>query len=111
MATSYTNAEKRRIAWLVLKAAKQSMAGDRNADTIDSKLKAEVDRIERRAEDRGNREVQALEKRLNEARNAAAGAKTTMRTSSGKDRVAARRQMNDHEQAARRIERELRRYQ
>jgi uncharacterized protein YlxW (UPF0749 family) len=109
--TSYTGAEKRRLAWLVLKAAKQSMAGDRNADTIDSKLKAEVERIEQRAEERGNREVQALEKRLNEARNAAASAKAAMRTGKGPDRAAARRQMHDHEQAARRIERELRRYQ
>ena len=110
MPTSYTSAEKRRLALLVLKAAKQSMAGDRNADTIDPKLKAEVERIEQRAEERGQREVQALEKRLNEARNAAASAKAAMRTGKGPDRAAARRQMHDHEQAARRIERELRRY-
>lgn len=111
MPSSYTGAEKRRLAWLTLKAAKQSMAGDRNVDTIDDRIKREVDRIEQRAEDRGTREVAALERRLSEARNAAATAKTTMRTSRGKDRTAARQQMNDHEQAARRIERELRRYQ
>lgn len=111
MPTSFTGAEKRRIAWLTLKAAKQSIAGDRDVDTIDPKLKAEVDRIEKRAEDRGQREVQALERRLSEARNAAANAKATMRTSKGAERAAARRQMQDHEQAARRIERELRRYQ
>ena len=34
-----------------------------------------------------------------------------MRTSSGTERAAARRQMHDHEAAARRVERELRRYQ
>lgn len=111
MPSSYTGAEKRRIAWLTLKAAKQSMAGDREVDTIDSRIKTEMERIEQRAEDRGNREVQALQKRLSEARNAAAGAKATMRTSSGPDRVKARREMHDHEQTARRIERELRRYQ
>jgi hypothetical protein len=111
MASSYTGAEKRRIAWLALKAGKQSLAGDRNADTIDPKLKAEMDRIEQRAADRGQREVQALQRRLGEARNAAASAKATMRTSSGKDRVTARREMHDHEATARRIERELRRYQ
>ncbi|MEU8906521.1 DUF6257 family protein [Streptomyces mirabilis] len=111
MPSSYTGAEKRRLAWLTLKAAKQSLAGDPNVDTINPRLKAEAERIEQRAEDRGTREVNALERRLNEARNAAATAKTTMRTSSGKDRAAARQQMSEHEQAARRIERELRRYQ
>jgi len=111
MPSSYTGAEKRRIAWLALKAAKQSMAGDRNTDTIDQRLKNEMDRIEQRAEDRGQREVQALQRKLSEARNAAATAKATMRASSGKDRAAARQQMNDHERAARRLERELRRYQ
>ncbi|MFF0080234.1 hypothetical protein ACFYR1_11110 [Streptomyces canus] len=111
MASSYTGAEKRRIAWLTLKAGKQTLAGDRNADTIDPRIKREMERIEQRAEDRGNREVQALQKRLGEARNAAATAKVTMRTSKGPDRAKARREMHDHEQAARRIERELRRYQ
>jgi len=111
MPSSYTGAEKRRIAWLTLKAAKQSMAGDRNTDTIDPKVKREMDRIEERAEDRGQREVQALQRKLSEARNAAATAKATMRASSGKDRAAARQQMNDHERAARRIESALRRYQ
>lgn len=111
MPSSYTGREKRRLAWLTLKAAKQSLAGDRNVDTINPRVKAEAERIEQRAEDRGTREVNALERRLNEARNAAASAKATMRTSSGKDRAAARNQMHDHEKAARRIEGELRRYQ
>src|SRR3954468_12474513 len=69
MPSSYTGAEKRRIAWLALKAGKQSLAGDRNADTIDPRLKREMDRIEERAADRGQREVQALEQRLTTARN------------------------------------------
>lgn len=111
MPSSYTGAEKRRIAWLGLKALKQSTAGDRNVDTIDPKLKREMDRIEERAADRGQREVQALQQRLNAARNAAAAAKVTMRTSSGKDRATARTEMHEHEAAARRVERELRRYQ
>ncbi|MFD3498799.1 hypothetical protein [Streptomyces sp. NPDC058678] len=111
MPSSYTGAEKRRIAWLAIKAAKQSMAGDRQVDTINPRLKAEMDRIEERAADRGEREVQALQRKLSAARDAAAAAKATMRTSSGKDRATARREMQDHEAAARRIERELRRYQ
>jgi hypothetical protein len=110
MPTSYTNAEKRRIAWLTLKAAKQSMAGDRDVDTIDPKLKAEMDRIDQRAEQRGEAEMTALRKRLQQARADAASAKAAMRTSSGPERARARREMHDHEQAARRIERELRRY-
>jgi hypothetical protein len=111
MPSSYTGAEKRRLAWLTLKAAKQSLAGDPNVDTINPRVKAEAERIEQRAEERGTREVAALQRRLSESRQAAANAKVTMRTSSGKDRAAARQQMHDHEQAARRIERELRRYQ
>lgn len=109
MPTSYTGAEKRRIAWLTLKAAKQSMP--RTVDVIDPRIKAEMERIDQRAEERGNREVQALQRRLSEARNAAANSKATMRTSKGQERAQARREMHDHEAAARRIERELRRYQ
>ncbi|MCX4573095.1 hypothetical protein OHB41_07830 [Streptomyces sp. NBC_01571] len=111
MPTSYTGAEKRRLTWLALKAGKQSMAGPRDVDTIDDRIKREADRIEQRAEERGAREVDALQRRLSETRQAAANAKVTMRTSRGPERAAARREMSDHEQAARRIERELRRYQ
>ncbi|MEV0639026.1 DUF6257 family protein [Streptomyces sp. NPDC050619] len=111
MPTSYTGAEKRRIAWLTLKAGKQSLAGDRNVDTIDPKVKAEMDRIEERAAERGEREMQALKRKLSQAREDAATAKAAMRTSRGPERAAARREMHDHEAAARRVERELRRYQ
>ncbi|PKT71855.1 hypothetical protein CW362_16470 [Streptomyces populi] len=111
MPASYTPAEKRRKFWLVAKAGKQSLAGDRNVDTIDPKVKAEVERIDRRAEERGRAEVAELERRLSQARRDAASAKVTMRTSSGPERAAARRQMQEYEQTARRIERELRRYQ
>jgi uncharacterized protein YlxW (UPF0749 family) len=110
MPSSYTGAEKRRIAWLALKAGKQSLAGDRNADTIDPKLKREMDRIEERAADRGQREVQALQRKLDQARNDAATAKAAMRTTRGPERASARREMHDHEAAARRIEGELRKY-
>jgi hypothetical protein len=110
MPASYTGREKRRKAWLVLKAGKQSLAGDRNADTIDEGIKREVERIDERAEERGKAEVAELERRLSQARRDAAGARVTMRTSSGKDRADARQKMNEHEQAGRRIERELRRY-
>jgi hypothetical protein len=111
MPSSYTRGEKRRIAWLTLKAAKQSMAGDRHVDTIDDRLKAEMDSIEKRAAERGEAEVKALRERLTKARSDAAHAKATMRASKGPDRAAARRQMNEYEGAARRLERELRTYQ
>ncbi|MFE2132252.1 hypothetical protein ACFW9X_03235 [Streptomyces sp. NPDC059466] len=111
MPTSYTAREKRRLVWLGLKAGKQSLAGPRDVDTIDDRIKREADRIDQRAEDRGAREVAALQRRLTEKRQAAATAKVTMRTSGGAERAAARREMQEHEQAARRIERELRRYQ
>ncbi|MET7983035.1 hypothetical protein [Streptomyces sp. NPDC005281] len=110
MPASYTSREKRRLAWLSLKAAKQSLAGDRNADTIDDRIKREAERIGERAEERGKAEVAELERRLSEARRSAASARVTMRTSSGQERATARRQMQDHEQAGRRIEGELRRY-
>jgi hypothetical protein len=110
MPASYTAAEKRRKFWLIAKASKQSLAGDRNADTIDERLKAEVERIDQRAEERGKAEAAELERRLSQARRDSASARVTMRTSSGKERADARRQMQEHEQAGRRIERELRRY-
>ncbi|MFI6662503.1 hypothetical protein ACIBL8_44160 [Streptomyces sp. NPDC050523] len=110
MPSSFTGAEKRRMAWLILKAGKQSMAGDRDVDTIDPRVKAEMERIEARGEARGEAEVAALRSRLQQARTAAANAKATMRAASGKDRAEARRQMHDHERAARRIEADLRRY-
>jgi hypothetical protein len=110
MPSSYTTGEKLRLAWLVAKAAKQSAAGDRNVDTIDPRIKREAERIEKRAEERGDAEVKALRRRLEQARNDAATAKVTMRTSKGPERAAARRQMHDHEAAGRRLERALNRY-
>jgi hypothetical protein len=110
MPASYTAAEKGRLAWLTIRAAKQSLAGDRDADTIDDRIKREAERIGERAEERGRAEVAELERRLSQARRDAASARVTMRTSSGKERADARRQMHEHEQTTRRIERELRRY-
>jgi hypothetical protein len=111
MRRSYTTGEKLRLGWLVAKAAKQSMAGDRNVDTIDDRVKREAEKIADRAAERGKAEASALKTQLAKARGDAATAKVTMRTSKGPDRAAARRQMHDHEAAARRLERELRRYQ
>lgn len=111
MRSSYTRGEKLRLAWLVAKAAKQSMAGDRNVDTIDDRVKREAEQIEERAAERGKTEAAALEGQLAKARREAAAAKVTMRTSRGQDRAAARRQMHEREGTARRLERELRTYQ
>ncbi|MEU4171003.1 hypothetical protein AB0F46_29500 [Streptomyces sp. NPDC026665] len=111
MPASYTGREKRRKALLIFQAAKQSLAGDRSVDTIHDRIKREVERIDERAQERGAAEVAELERRLSTARRSAASAKVTMRTSTGKERATARQEMNSHEQAARRIERELRRYQ
>ncbi|WP_019054951.1 DUF6257 family protein [Streptomyces prunicolor] len=111
MRSSYTRGEKLRLAWLVAKAAKQSMAGDRNVDTIDPRLKRKVDQIQERAAERGKAEFNALQGQLAKARREAAAAKVTMRTSKGPDRAAARRTMYEREGAARRLERELRTYQ
>lgn len=110
MVSSYTRGEKLRLAWLVAKAAKQSMAGDRNVDTIDPRLKREAEQIEKRATERGEAEVNALQGQLTKARQDAATAKVTMRTSKGPERAAARRTMHDHEATSRRLQRELNRY-
>lgn len=110
MPSSYTRGERVRLAWLVAKAAKQSLAGDRNLDTIDDRLKREAERIEKRAEERGEAEVKALRGQLAKARNDAAAAKVTMRASRGQDRATARTQMREHERTARRLERELNKY-
>lgn len=110
MPSSFTGAEKRRMAWLIAKAAKQSLAGDRDADTIDPRVKAEMERIEQRGAERGEAEVAALRTRLSQARTAAANAKAAMRASSGRERADARRQLHEHERAARRLEADLRRY-
>jgi hypothetical protein len=72
---------------------------------------AEMERIEERAADRGQREVQALQKRLSEARNAAAAPRPPCAPAAARNGPPPAAQMHDHEQAARRIERELRRYQ
>jgi hypothetical protein len=111
MRSSYTRGEKLRLAYLVAKAAKQSMAGDRNVDTIDPRVKAAADRIEERAAERGKSEAKALGEQLAKARSDAATAKATMRASRGQDRAAARREMHEREAAGRRLERELRKYQ
>lgn len=110
MPSSYTTGEKLRLGWLVARAAKQSMAGDRNVDTIDPRIKRKADQIEKRAAERGEAEVRAVQQRLGQARQDAANAKVTMRTSKGPERAAARQAMRDHETTARRLQRELNRY-
>ncbi|WP_262059687.1 DUF6257 family protein [Streptomyces sp. STR69] len=110
MRSSYTRGEKLRLAYLVVKAAKQSFAGDRNVDTIDPRVKAEAVRIEERAAERGEREAQALREQLAKTRSDAASAKAAMRASRGSARAEARREMHAHEAAARRLERELNTY-
>ncbi|MEU3255844.1 hypothetical protein [Streptomyces sp. NPDC006997] len=109
--SSYTRAEKLRLAVLVGKAARQSMRGDRNEDTISDRVKREAERIEERAAARGQAEAAALRQQLEQARTNAATAKAQMRAATGKDRAAARQQLHEHERAARRIEAALRRYQ
>ncbi|MEV7994932.1 hypothetical protein AB0O67_24370 [Streptomyces sp. NPDC086077] len=109
--SSYTRGEKWQLARLVGKAARQSMRGDRNEDTISASVKRQVERIEERAALRGEAEADALAARLEKARRAAAAAKASMRAAStSKDRAAARQQMNEHERTARRLEGDLRRY-
>ncbi|MFD5572253.1 hypothetical protein [Streptomyces cadmiisoli] len=107
---SYTTAEKLRIARLTARAARQIVKGG-HEDAVKPGTQRELDRIVERAEARGAAEENALRKRLAQARTDAATAKAEMRAASGPERAAARRRMDEHERAARRLESDLRRYQ
>ncbi|MFD7709488.1 hypothetical protein [Streptomyces sp. NPDC059786] len=108
MRGSYTWRERAQLARLSTQALRQS--GTHSEDLIDPSVTRAAERIEARAADRAQREVAALMGELNKARNGAAAAKAAMRLSRGPERAAARRAMNEHERAARRIENQLRRY-
>ncbi|WP_438479068.1 hypothetical protein [Streptomyces asiaticus] len=101
---SYTPAEKRKRAWLVLRGAKQALA-----DNVDPKLDARIDRIDAQAEDRGIREARALYQQHEQAQNALAAAKAKERTASREDRQAARQARIKAEQQLSRTQKAIRR--
>lgn len=72
-----------------------------DTDRIDNRL----DRIEERANDRYDREFRKAEARIEQALDAVADAKVELRNAKGRDKLTARRALNDAKQALRRAER------
>lgn len=100
---SYTPAEKRQRAWLVLRGAKQALA-----DAVDPQLEGKIERIDARAEDRGLREAEALHRQNEKAKDELASAKAAARAARGDERTGARAALQKAEQRARATERAMR---
>lgn len=96
---SYTPSERRQRAMHVVRGLRQAVA---DGDT--SRASAAIDRIDARAEDRFDREADAMAAQLENARKAAAAAKTTVRTTDRDSRSAARDALKTAETDLRRIE-------
>ncbi|MFP3986902.1 hypothetical protein U9R90_05245 [Streptomyces sp. E11-3] len=96
---SYTAAERRTRGWLVLRGAKQAVA-----DCVDPSLENRIDRIDERAEDRGRREVTAMARELEAARNNAAAAKAAEQVADRNDKPALRQARRDAEKTLTRVE-------
>ncbi|AEM88311.1 hypothetical protein [Streptomyces violaceusniger] len=101
---SYTPAEKRKRAWLLVRTVKQAAA-----DAVDPKLDRQIDRIDAAAEERGQREASALFRQDQKAKVALAAAKAAERAARGKDRAAARDARKEAERRARATEQAIRR--
>ncbi|NEW76457.1 hypothetical protein [Streptomyces rhizosphaericus] len=101
---SYTPAEKRQRAWLLVRTAKQAAA-----DAVDPKLNRQLDRIDQAAAERGQREAAALVRQDEKAKATLAAAKAAERAARGKDRAAARDARKEAERRARATEKAMRR--
>ncbi|MCO8302824.1 hypothetical protein [Streptomyces sp. RKCA744] len=101
---SYTPAEKRKRAWLILRGVKQAAA-----DAVDPKIERQIDRIDAAAAERGQREAVALFRQDEKAKAALAAARAAERAARGKDRAAARDARKEAERRARATETALRR--
>lgn len=101
---SYTGPERRRRAWLILRTTRQALA-----DAVDPVLDQHIDRIDARAEDRGQREAFALYQQNETAANELATARARERAARGTDRTAARNTRRAAEQRLKDTERAIRR--
>ncbi|WP_240627705.1 hypothetical protein [Streptomyces scopuliridis] len=101
---SYTPAERRRRAWLVVRGVKQSAA-----DAVNPRIEAEISRIDARAEERGWRETDAMHDQLDKAKDQVAAARTAERTATRDGKNAARQARRDAEATLRRTEQAARR--
>ncbi|MGO4752691.1 hypothetical protein AB4212_29485, partial [Streptomyces sp. 2MCAF27] len=92
---SYTAAEKRQRAWLILRGTKQAAA-----DAVDPKLDRKIERIDAIAAERGQREAAALIRQDEKAKAALAAAKAAERAARREDRTAAREARKQAEKRA-----------
>lgn len=109
---SYTAAEKRERRRLVARGGWQTRglgqyeAGD---ERVDSRISNRIDAIDKSAEERGQRDQQSMQSRLNAARTAESDARTAIRLARGEEKRAARRAAADAGRYLRTVEREARR--
>ncbi|SEP64988.1 hypothetical protein [Streptomyces radiopugnans] len=100
----YTPAERRRRAALVARGAKQAFA-----DAVDSRIQRQLDAIDAAAADRAARELAALLRQLEDAKNELATARAAEKAADRVDRQAAKDARKEAEKRLRRCERALRR--
>lgn len=100
---SYTASERRRRARAVFGGVRQAAA-----DAPTSRHAKTIDRIDADAEERGAREVAAMQRKLEKDKDAVAAAKTTLRTADRAGRDTAKRALRTAEDALRRTERAAR---
>ncbi|MFF5617717.1 hypothetical protein [[Kitasatospora] papulosa] len=98
---SYTRAESRERRRLFLKGAHQALG-----DNLDRRVTDRIHAIDAIAAERGAKELAALERQADAARDAVAAAKAAVRASKwGSDRSAARDVLREAEKTLRRAER------
>ncbi|MGF1342837.1 hypothetical protein ACQSMD_22440 [Streptomyces flavovirens] len=98
---SYTRAESRERRRLFLKGAHQAFG-----DNLDSRVTARMHEIDAVAAERGARELAALERQMETARDTVATAKATLRAAKwGTERSAAKDAVREAEKNLRRAER------
>ncbi|MGC4911215.1 hypothetical protein ACLQ2J_36475 [Streptomyces cyaneofuscatus] len=96
---SYTKAESRERGRLFRKGFKQALA-----DCVDPEIRQRIDRIDKAAAERGERELNALYDTRGNDRQAVAQAKAKVRTAPREERAAARQALRDAEQQLKRSE-------
>ncbi|MFD7499964.1 hypothetical protein [Streptomyces sp. NPDC059850] len=101
---SYTPAEKRKRASLILRGTKQAIA-----DAVDPKLDRQIERIDAIAAERWQREATALRRQDEKAKAELAAAKAAERVARREDRTAAREARKQAERRARATEQAIRR--
>lgn len=105
----YTIGEKLKLGWLVAKETRQAHAAGEDWQP-DPRTEREMDRIERRAEQREEADFAAAQSVVGRARLDVAAARSAVRTARGFEaKRKARDELRDIERGLRRVERDARR--